>query len=293
MAAATSWNLANRVLSGGVFKTIYIWGPPGIGKTYGAIETAEDPYVITLTEETPASELRGFYMPQGGEFVWNDGPAIKAMREGTRLIFNEVSRSGPDVQSFLFPLLEGKGTCCMTLPTGETVHSEPGFNVVGTDNCSYKDLPEALQDRWDVKLFVNSYSPGGLAGLTPKWRKLAMRSEVAGDDERWISLRGFYSLEKAEAAGYSLEESCEVVFGSEDYQTIYSSIHGHFVSIEQADAEKKGKALPDVAEAATVSEAAEAVEDEALPVVSEADIDAEYNEIFGDEIGVAKEVTDE
>lgn len=243
----TSWELANRILNDMTEKqtinTCYIWGPPGIGKTWGAIETSPDPFVITLTEETPASELRGFYMPRGGDFIWVDGPVTTGMREGRRVVFNEISHAGPDVQSFMFPILEGKGTCRFTLPTGETVVAAPGFNVVGTDNVSHQELPEALRNRWNVKLHITTYSPGGLAGLTTQWRRLASNSEIAHDDNRWISLRDWYSLEALYEASYTLEECCHMVFGVEAYPPIYSSIKASFVQKEQIEADKEYEKL--------------------------------------------------
>ena len=113
MSMDKRWEIALKVMAkmatGNGFCTAYVWGPPGIGKTWCAYETAKRYYAITLTEETPASELRGFYMPKGGGiFEWEDGCIIRAMREGSRVVLNEISHAGPDVLSFLYPILESK-----------------------------------------------------------------------------------------------------------------------------------------------------------------------------------------
>lgn len=228
------------MVDGNGFKTCYIWGPPGIGKTWAAYETAQGAYYsLTLTPETPASELRGMYMPTANDdntatiFKWHDGVVIRAMREGARLVINEVSHAGIDAMAFLHPILEGKGTCQITLPTGETVVGAKGFNIIGTDNCSPDDLPDAVKDRWNVCLYVDTYAPAGLAGLGDRVRVWASRSEIAYEDGRWISLRDWYSLESSLEQGFELEESCLMVFGELKGANVYTGLAAYVMSVNQ------------------------------------------------------------
>jgi len=230
---AMALNVLARMASGNSFHTAYIWSQrPGIGKTWAAYQTAKKYYALTMTPETPASELRGFYMPEGGEFKWTDGVIIKAMREGSRAVINEVSHAGPDVLAFLHPILESAGTCRITLPTGETVVAAKGFHVVGTDNNAPQDLPEALASRWNIKLNLETYSPGGLAGLQDRTRGWAQRSEIAGQDGRWVSLRDWYTIESAVSQGFSLSDACWMCFGAEMGEMVYSSIKAADVQAE-------------------------------------------------------------
>src|SRR5438067_2368000 len=71
------WTLANVVLAQS--PRVLLHGPPGAGKTYAAtrfgLRPGQPVASCTLTPETPAAELPGFYVPRGNEFVWQDGPA--------------------------------------------------------------------------------------------------------------------------------------------------------------------------------------------------------------------------
>src|SRR5437667_8947398 len=107
-AARKQWVLVIRVLES-LIRTIYIFGPTGVGKTYAAFNFGRVQngfYSVTLTEETSAAELRGHFIVKGGDAVWHDGPFIRAMREGKRLVLNEISNANADVLAMLFPILE-------------------------------------------------------------------------------------------------------------------------------------------------------------------------------------------
>src|SRR5690606_6142906 len=108
-------------------RRVLLMGPPGTGKTYAATRRGLDGrkiqkvYSVTMTPETPMAELRGHFVPKDGEYVWMDGPAVRAWREGARLVINEIDHASPDTQSFMFALLDDPDFAETTLPTGETV----------------------------------------------------------------------------------------------------------------------------------------------------------------------------
>ena len=193
-----TWELVEKLLASSAVDRIYLWGPPGIGKTWvayhkGRIERGV--YAITLTPETPASELRGHFLPKGSEVVWHDGPVLRAMREGARLVINEPSHASEDALAFLYPILEFHETARITLPTGETVKPAPGFNVVLTDNSPPDDLPPALRDRFDVTLEVKEPHPEALQALSEPLREAARRS-LGLEAERRVSLRRWLVLDR-------------------------------------------------------------------------------------------------
>ena len=154
---ADDWAFVERVLASPVADAVYVWGPPGTGKTFAACHAdrgGRELFNVTLTPETPAAELRGFFVPRGVEFVWQDGVFVEAMRKGARLVINEVAHASADVLAILHPLLESRETARLTLPNLETVVPAPGFQVVCTDNLPPDHLPPALRDRFKSLLHV-------------------------------------------------------------------------------------------------------------------------------------------
>jgi hypothetical protein len=224
-SARVDWPLVERVLHSELFGRIYLFGPPGIGKTFVAYQTGRPQrglYSVTLTQETPAAELRGTYLPKGDALVWHDGPVILAMKEGARLVLNEISHASDDALAFLHPVLESPETARLTLPTGETVTPAQGFQVVVTDNCPPDGLPPALQDRFDALLEVSEPHPNALARLAAPLREAARRSFSLGDDRR-VSVRSWLTLDRVRHA-LGLADACTVVFGAERGSQIFDAL---------------------------------------------------------------------
>jgi midasin (ATPase involved in ribosome maturation) len=194
---STDWGFNERVLRSPNVRTIYLWGPPGFGKTYAAYEIGlRGPlYALSLTEDTPAAELRGHYLPVGQGMEWRDGPAVLAMRAGGRLVINELTHGSPDCLSFLHPVLENPDTALLTLPTGESVRPASGFQLIVTDNLPPEELPLALRDRFDCVLEAREPHPAALAKLHPRLIGLAVRSFNL-EPERRVSLRGWLSVQR-------------------------------------------------------------------------------------------------
>ena len=210
---ATDWSFIECVLRSKKVRTIYLWGPPGLGKTYAAyrIGLAGPLFAVTITEETPAAELRGHYLPLGREMVWHDGPFTAAMRAGGRLVVNELGHASPDVFSLLHPVLENPDTARLTLPNNETVQPAAGFQVLCTDNLPPDDLPIALRDRFDCILEVREPHPVALSLLDERLRRAAQRS-VQLEPDRRISLRGWLSVQRL-MSEFGLKGACQAVFG--------------------------------------------------------------------------------
>jgi len=221
---ADDWSFVEQVLDSTSAHTLYLWGPPGTGKTYTACRSGmrdRDVYVITLTPETPAAELRGFWMPRGDQFVWQDGVFVEAMRKGARVVINEIAHASHDVVAILHPVLESRETAQLTLPNLETITPAKGFQVVCTDNLPPTQLPEALRDRFKSVLHVNRPHPDALARLPVDLRDAALRTFDL-ESERAVSLRGWLSVLEFEGE-FGRKDAFRVVFGRERGEQIYSA----------------------------------------------------------------------
>jgi MoxR-like ATPase len=193
-ATKTNWELSKLLLKHS--RRILKYGPPSTGKSHIAIhEPHTGPiYNVTITDEMPSAELRGHYIPKGGEFIWQDGPALRAWRDGGRLVINELDKANGDILSFLLAYLDDNGTAVMTLPTGETVRPHPQFQAVATMNGRPDDLPEALQTRFPVRIEVLDPNPAAIASLPEDLQEAARGSCINPDPQLRITLRSWFEF---------------------------------------------------------------------------------------------------
>lgn len=192
---------------------VLLYGPPGTGKTTVANRYGDPDHVynVYMTEETPAAELRGHFVPKGGEWIWNHGPAVRAWLEGRRLVINEINSASGDALDFLLAILDDREIAGITLPTGEFVKPAEGFHVVATMNGSPSDLPEALEDRFTVTFHVEAAHPDALASLPKDIHKVAMaaQNEPGGS----VSVRSWHAFSELRVA-CGEQAAAFAVFGS-------------------------------------------------------------------------------
>jgi hypothetical protein len=222
--STTAWDMMERALASPLVRTLYSYGPPGTGKTWAAYHLgriAKGFAAITLTDETSAAELRGHFILKGGDSPWHDGPFVRAMREGKRLVINEITNASADVLALLHPILEDESTAMLTLPSGETIKPAEGFHVVATDNRHPDLLPEPLQDRFEVYIEVTETNPAAFKALPDDLRKCA--ETTVGDPDRRISARGWLALAKLREE-FGLPDSCRMVFGLERGRMIHDAL---------------------------------------------------------------------
>lgn len=193
MSSNNCWDIAEAVI--GVSRRVLLKGKPGTGKTHAAthlaLEDGVPVYSLTLTEETPMAEIRGHFVTKGGEFVWMDGPAVRAWREGGRLVLNEIDHASDDVLTFMYAIMDDPDYATVTLPTGDTVVPADGFHLIATMNGELHDLPDALQDRLPVSIEINELNPSALDALPEDLRDPAKNTTLLSNAERSLSIRAW------------------------------------------------------------------------------------------------------
>lgn len=192
MSDIDCWNLASAVLPHS--RRIMLYGPPGTGKTRLASVGHDNVYSITLTDDMPVAELRGHYIPKGNEYIWMDGPAIRAWREGARLVLNEIDHASPETRDFLHVILDDMQTARVTLPTSETVTPADGFHVIATMNGEPYDLVPAVLDRFPVRIHIDKVNEEALQLLPDELHDIVRITSDVDDEERRLSLRSWFEF---------------------------------------------------------------------------------------------------
>ncbi|MGC8460334.1 MAG: AAA family ATPase [Candidatus Dormibacteria bacterium] len=202
---------------------VLLYGPRGTGKTTSATRarfvTADGKpqpvYSITLTSEQSAASLWGHWMPKGDQFVWNDGPMLRAWREGALLVINEIDHASEDVQNVLHVLLDDPEVAQITLPTGETVRPGKGFRCIATMNGYPEDVSEPVLDRFSLTVNVASPSTEMIEALPEDLREEARWQYKHVDEERGEPAVTYRQLEMFAALRKTLpaETAAALVFG--------------------------------------------------------------------------------
>lgn len=134
---------------------VLIKGPTGCGKSRLVEKVAAQmgrPLVtVACNDETSAADLLGRWLVKGGDTVWQDGPATRAVRQGALLYLDEVAEAREDVLVVLHPLADHRRTLHVDR-CDETLTAAPGFGLVVSFNPGYrhglKDLKPSTRQRF-------------------------------------------------------------------------------------------------------------------------------------------------
>jgi nitric oxide reductase NorQ protein len=136
-------------------------GPTGCGKSrfveHMAARLGRPVVTVACHDETSAVDLVGRWLVQGGDTVWQDGPATRAVRQGAVLYLDEIAEARPDVVVVMHALADHRRTLVVERKD-EVVRAAPGFMLVASFNPGYqrgsKELKPSTRQRF-VELFFD------------------------------------------------------------------------------------------------------------------------------------------
>lgn len=211
----TCWDKVSTYLNAGIDRMI-LFGPPGTGKTYTSLKSylqpGQDSHRLTCSDDMTNMDVIGGYLPSETGFEYVEGVGIKARRQGSRLVIDEIDKAGGDVFATLLNITDSAESGEWEHPvTGERVQAGHGFTVIMTTNVeSMGELPEALTDRFPAVVRIDRPHPNALNSLPYAWRSYADRMADAGDQR--MSMRLFQTLNQL-ADRVGTETAAEMVLG--------------------------------------------------------------------------------
>ncbi|CAH9088613.1 unnamed protein product [Cuscuta europaea] len=147
---------------------VLLYGPAGAGKTALISRLAQDygsqVLSIHMDEQIDGKTLVGSYVcaENPGEFRWQHGSLTQAVSNGLWVVFEDVDKAPPDVQSILLPLLEGSSS--FSTGHGEAINVNEGFRIFSTVTSSKLDI----------------YAEGNIS-VSAFWRRILVGTP-SGDD---------------------------------------------------------------------------------------------------------------
>ena len=202
----------------------FIWGPVGIGKSFTAQQILsainENVWQCTLDEDKVVQELLGHFLPKGQEFVWHNGPVATAFKEGHGLVINELARGSGAVKDMFLGILDDPEVASLRLPNGDFLVRGKNFKVVATANNPPEDLDEALKDRFDVVIKIDTPHPMIIRNLNKKLPGLGnMILASYKDPDRAISPRRAYAFVGL-LKSMPQREAAKLSFGARDKEVL-------------------------------------------------------------------------
>lgn len=192
------WQDFTDTLASGLSR-VCLYGNPGTGKTYAALTqhlTERGSTRLVCVDDMTSAAIEGMWRPNRDGWTFQEGAAVTAWRNGSRLVIDEIDKASGDVLGMLLAFCDSEQSARWQNPdTGEIVTPSEGFSIVITTNNHPNTLPEALRDRFPVAVEINEPHPDALA-LLPQFMREPARMLAGRTDEARVSIRAFMALDK-------------------------------------------------------------------------------------------------
>lgn len=180
--------LADREIFPFVLFRILLFGISRAGKSrLGETLFPENFERVAFHREMQIDDLVGGIDPRAvgrpDHSPWLDGPALRALKHGKIVIFDEINECSAECRPFLHALMDDPPA--VTINTGERIQAAKGYGVIATTNAMPNELPLPIFERFDVVLRVTELS----SGLVKSLGDFANPAKVAAshDAKRYMS----------------------------------------------------------------------------------------------------------
>lgn len=194
--APQCWRDFDEVLASGLSR-VCLYGNPGTGKTYAALNehlNERGSTRLVCVDDMTSASIEGMWRPSRDGWTFQEGSAVQAWRNGSRLVIDEIDKASGDVLGMLLAFCDSEQSARWQNPdTGEIVTPREGFSIVITTNAHPNTLPEALRDRFPVCVEINEPHPNAIA-LLPSYLREPARLLAGRTDEARVSIRAFMAL---------------------------------------------------------------------------------------------------
>lgn len=138
-------------------------GPPGGGKTAMAEAAYSDIITVNGHGDMTVANFVGNHLPDPAKpngWIWQDGPLVRAMKEGKVLFVDEGTRIPTEVLNILFSVMDGRGVLRIDdRPDLPLVQAHKDFYVImgyNPETLGARALDEALISRFRIQIEVTT-----------------------------------------------------------------------------------------------------------------------------------------